>query len=1396
MDNSNNIVSSTLTDNIVINKKTVKSTIINGSVDLTISEGEIEIDNSQIITPTTTAKLNGTNLEDITILNDEGEPTKIIKKVGNTYYLTRNISWYEIQQVTSISHFIELYDGETFDGNGFTIDLVSNSTEGLFLSKATSVEKSVTIKNLGVLNGSLYNTYRAYIVRQYSHYFIVDNCYVTGDINTNYSGGIVSSYCCYGVGKSGIVRNCYHTGNLITNYTAGILASYVGYDSGKIEVINCYSSGEITGSYSAGINGVRCGYNNGLLIIKDCISFNKLNGNYCSGFIGHRSAESNRGTVIIQNSYFCGSLGENNPSYCGGFATYYAPDNGGILIIQNCYSTLPINNNNSGPIITTLVDIPNSYMIAFQMNYGNVEGYENQILNIDSYTTKTNTNKPNYNISDIFNSLGRINEATEIINYSYYNANHPLFNSYGITVRNEGGAYILDDEYPLLKSFIDSPAWNTTNYNNYNNKPELLNGSILPKQTNFTINGCDLQFDLVIPDELYSSVSKITIEALDTDLSNSYNVSLTSNTYSLLLKNTTYTNYNILIKVYDEEGYYVVQPHKLITLNIKPDGMKVSSFNTIIAENDTTELSYQLTATNPTGGTIRYELMIGNDLFTSAYSYDGSFGLVSFDGKDRITYKPKSKVYGREIIQFISREVETNIPSVPGSIDIYIDASPVSSDKYININQGDTTSVVFDALDPQDGAFNVNIVKQPTKGTMTKVNDLTYTYVSNGTDFGEDSIGYTLSDNYTTTETYYAYIQINSASNTLSQALDGSYTCERGQSIYINLYSTDANADRATYKISSRPENGYLNKYYGVMTLDLNRNYKGTLVYTAAQDFSGVDVFKFVVDDGVVKSLEGTISINCINTVPEAKDVNIETIQNVEKQLLLNGLDLNRDSLVYTYNQPTNGTITSIYGKYVTYKPNTDFVGNDSFTYTVSDGYSTSNVATVNIVVEGLSNKLTKLQERMDNELPNLPRYKKKKFEDDIKDDIINYSDFTDLLKNYSRMIYKYRQGAIVDVSNELNVVESVKVDTEIKKGVRKALRKQLNDFGYSNLRLITSEQKNNIINAANSVAPDINPVVYQKEIVSLVPNPDDISNGNIPVYNLDETNLDSQNLYFDIADQEKIKLNFDGEIREFTYVVEKDANNELVDDYLEDAEGNIYRAGDNIVLGKSTLFVLALGSVMISNGDVSSSSGDPYITTLTKQTYKMKEQPGIYRMFDGENLIINAEVDWISENHKEKILDYFNYLPNVVTRGILYKYLYIENEGEKLVVDFVNRKVHTNTENASISVGEMYNDYSQSPFYKTIKCKKIPIMIKNKSHGYVRLTIELYENPQIDSGLSIQVEKYKMNEITGLLVDTFKEKDMKVETLDNIESLRHNSYETEEKKHIIEKHETWYYMK
>jgi hypothetical protein len=318
--------------------------------------------------------------------------------------LTQNCTWNQIREqysAMSVTDYITLQSDETFDGQGFTIDLGTlTDWKGLFACSATSASSTnhSIIQNLGILNGSCKNQ-GGFLVREYQQFFSILNCYSTGVMSlhgsgivgshagmngyctvqncystgliTSYSYGIVGiyagkrGYCtvqnCYSTGtiyyiSAGIignnageegnctVQNCYSTGE-ISNYSAGIIGKYAG-KRGNCTITNCYSTGENSGDYLAGIAGEYAAAYNGNCTISNCYSTGTISGANSGGIVGQNAAAYN-GNCTVQNCY---STGENSGNYSGGIVGPYA-GTGGYLTVENCYSTGTISGANSSGIV-------------------------------------------------------------------------------------------------------------------------------------------------------------------------------------------------------------------------------------------------------------------------------------------------------------------------------------------------------------------------------------------------------------------------------------------------------------------------------------------------------------------------------------------------------------------------------------------------------------------------------------------------------------------------------------------------------------------------------------------------------------------------------------------------------------------------------------------------------------------------------------------------------------------------------------------------------------------------------------------------------------------------------------------------------------------------------------
>jgi RHS repeat-associated protein len=134
----------------------------------------------------------------------------------------------------------------------------------------------------------------------------------------------------------------------------------------------------------------------------------------------------------------------------------------------------------------------------------------------------------------------------------------------------------------------------------------------------------------------------------------------------------------------------------------------------------------------------------------------------------------------------------------------------------------------------------------------------------------------------------------------------------------------------------------------------------GSVIYTPDAGFTGAAIIAYTVcDNGATAGLpdsrcaDSTLTI-VQNSAPVAKDQAAQTIRTTPLAIALSATDPENDTLTYAIVAlPLHGTLTGTPPS-VTYTASAAFVGTDTFTFTAADPYSTSNTATVTIVVKDL----------------------------------------------------------------------------------------------------------------------------------------------------------------------------------------------------------------------------------------------------------------------------------------------------------------------------------------------------------------------------------------------------------------------------------------------------------
>jgi len=176
-----------------------------------------------------------------------------------------------------------------------------------------------------------------------------------------------------------------------------------------------------------------------------------------------------------------------------------------------------------------------------------------------------------------------------------------------------------------------------------------------------------------------------------------------------------------------------------------------------------------------------------------------------------------------------------------------------------------------------------------------------------------------------------------------------SVTTKEETPISITLKGSDRDNDPLTYSIITEPAHG---RWTGTVP---------NLSYIPEQDFNGRDSLTYKVSDGKVDSAAATVTITVTpgNDPPTANDDSTTAMEDapiIMIDVLANDTDPDKNPLlVLNATQGSNGSVTINTDSTLTYTPNRNFCGTDTFTYTMSDGNGGTDTATVNLTIEAVN---------------------------------------------------------------------------------------------------------------------------------------------------------------------------------------------------------------------------------------------------------------------------------------------------------------------------------------------------------------------------------------------------------------------------------------------------------
>lgn len=285
-------------------------------------------------------------------------------------------------------------------------------------------------------------------------------------------------------------------------------------------------------------------------------------------------------------------------------------------------------------------------------------------------------------------------------------------------------------------------------------------------------------------------------------------------------------------------------------------------------------------------------------------------------------------------------------------VEVPANTAPTATTQSVSTDEDEAVTVTLTGTDAEGADLSFEIVTAPTKGGLGTVNQTTgeVLYTPNAEVSGDDSFTFTVSDGEYTSAAATVSITVNAVNDTPVAKAQSLSTTEE-TSLGVTLSANDAEGDSVSYAISSDPANGTVSNFDAAT---------GKLAYVPDKNFSGQDSFTFTASDGNSRSAAATITINVggVNDAPVAKAQTLSVDEDSELNITLGGDDVDGDELSYAIvDGPSHGSLGTLNAKTgsVTYKPDLNYNGTDSFTFKVSDGTLESEAATVTVVANAVN---------------------------------------------------------------------------------------------------------------------------------------------------------------------------------------------------------------------------------------------------------------------------------------------------------------------------------------------------------------------------------------------------------------------------------------------------------
>jgi probable HAF family extracellular repeat protein len=291
-----------------------------------------------------------------------------------------------------------------------------------------------------------------------------------------------------------------------------------------------------------------------------------------------------------------------------------------------------------------------------------------------------------------------------------------------------------------------------------------------------------------------------------------------------------------------------------------------------------------------------------------------------------------------------------------------INDAPIATNMFLTVTEDVALPITLNVADPDSTHFTFTIVTNPANGSLLNFNTTngTLTYLPATNYFGTDAFAYAVNDGQATSAVAVVSLTITNV-NDAPVATALALGALEDSPLPVALGATDVDSTNFTFTIVTNPAHGTL--------LNFNTT-NGTLTYLPATNYFGADAFAYAVNDGQATSAVAVVSLTItnVNDAPVATNMVFTLAEDQTLDITLNGTDIDSTNLTFVITAtPASGSLIQFHATNgtVTYVPAANFIGADSFSFTVSDGLTSSAPATVSLTVTNVNDAPVAFSQRV-----------------------------------------------------------------------------------------------------------------------------------------------------------------------------------------------------------------------------------------------------------------------------------------------------------------------------------------------------------------------------------------------------------------------------------------------